>query len=180
MAVPTLTGLPLELKRQILQDLLIVEGPIYMKPPILEHPVSATFPGEKSGLHPSIILACKMFTNEGLAMLYNANIFFFKTVRTLQAFVNSISRFSRHARYNNLHRVQHVCLGVSSEFLDYLKLGQFAGHFPHLSIVDLNSWYADQGKAPTMDRCVDYYVRRMREELNGKVDAVVREVNYYP
>ncbi|MCJ1384620.1 hypothetical protein MMC17_007738 [Xylographa soralifera] len=178
MSLPTLTGLPLELKQQILKYVLIADTPIYMKPPILSYPMRATFLGQKSGLHPGIISATKTWTVEGLTILYRDNIFFFKTVRTFRAFVESISRFSHHMPFNNLHRVKHICLGVGSEFLDFIANGHLKGNFPNLMTVDLNRWYYDEGESPTRDACREYQVGRMLEELDKTMDIEVRVVRF--
>jgi len=162
MAEPNLAGMPVELKRQILKN-----------------PVSATFPGRESGLDPAIIRVSKAFAIEGLDILYRGNIFYFKTLRTLNCFCSAINRYSRGMQFNNIHRVKHICLGVGGEFLDHLVAGNFRSHFPNLVKVDLNRWYADLYQSPTKDLCEAYFLRRIEEELANRMrEVVVRVVDF--
>ncbi|MCJ1397797.1 hypothetical protein MMC11_000993 [Xylographa trunciseda] len=176
MATPTLDGLPLELKRLVLGFTLIAEKPIYIKPPLLEHSLSATFPGEKSGVHPAILTVSKTYTTEGLDIMYSKNIFHFKTIRTFCAFISSIVQFSRHLSFNNLARVEHICLDVSSELLECLLLSDFVGVFSNLKVVDLNSWYYDKGESPMKDSSARYILRRIKEEMPYTFNAIVNVV----
>ncbi|MCJ1317655.1 hypothetical protein MMC15_002980 [Xylographa vitiligo] len=178
MALPTLAGLPLELKQEILKYVLIADEPIYIKPPILQFPVRATFPGQKSGLHPGIIAASKIWTVEALNILYSHNTFFFKSVHTIVAFTASISRRSFHMPFNNRDRVKHVCLAADDKMLDYVTAGYFTILFPNLETVDLNRYYYDEGQSPMRDVFMDYLVKMMKEELRKQVKAVVTVVHF--
>ncbi|MCJ1432861.1 hypothetical protein MMC27_002219 [Xylographa pallens] len=176
MALPTLQGLPLELKREILKHVLIADKPLYIKPPLLQHPVSATYPGEKSGINSSIMAASKIWAIEGPDILYSENIFFFKTVLTLCAFTDAIIRYSYHMPFNNRHRVKRVCLAVGDEMLGYIVDGMFKRHFPNLETVYLNDWYYAEGKSKSKDSATRYWTKRMEDEVRISMKKVVVKV----
>ncbi|MCJ1416622.1 hypothetical protein MMC32_002960 [Xylographa parallela] len=179
MALPTLEGLPLEIKREILKHALTVDKPIYIKPPLLHHPVTAAFPRQKSGLGPNIIATSKAWAFEGRTILYRDNIFFFKTVLSLIAFTNAIIRHSRHLPFNNRYRVKHVCLAVGDEMLEYIATNKFRKHFPNLETVDLNNWYYAEGESEMKDTCMQYWTRRMEDEFRVNMkQVVVKVVNF--
>ncbi|MCJ1290907.1 hypothetical protein MMC34_002449 [Xylographa carneopallida] len=178
MAPATFTGLPLELKQEILKYVLVVDKHLYMKPPVLQYPVRATFPGEKSGLHARIITASKTFAVEGLTMLYGENVFWFKTVNTLCAFTVSISRYSAEEPFNNCHRVKHICLSVGDDMLEYLKTEYFATHFPNLETVELNRWFVGEEDSPVQYSIMNYWVDRMTEELHKGTKVKVKVVSF--
>ncbi|MCJ1283450.1 hypothetical protein MMC26_002779 [Xylographa opegraphella] len=180
MAPLTLMELPVELKLQIMKHLLVVDKPIYLKPPFINTPVSATFPGGNSGLHPAIIVASKTFATDGANMLYGDNHFHFKTLRILKAFSSSIDFYSRFRPFNNRHRIKHISVAISLEMLEYIMSDFLLPHFQNLKILGFNCWYFDEGQSSEKDACVQYWRRRMEEEVRQRMNVEWEVVRIEP